>query len=388
MTASSHTGMLQCAKSSINHRSRYILLQFSVQFHQIRGKSGRPPFKNRYDDDDDNVDGHVRRRMENQEDRLQLYKSWGQHLLTNSKVLDSIVSKSGVGPSDTVLEIGPGTGNLTVRLLEVANKVVAVEVDSRMVESLHTRVSGRGFDEKLTIICQDALKADFQDFDLVVANIPYGISSPLVAKLVFGGYRFRSATLLLQKEFATRLLANPGDSDYNRLAVNVKLVAEVEHVMNVSKKDFVPIPKVDSSVVKIRLKPKIPDVNLTEWWAFTKTCFGKKNKTLGATFRQKKKVAELLNLSKVTGYNEDVVQLKSCDESGDEEDESDIFETDVKLFKEKLVGILVTAGLEDKRPSKLSNEELMNLLSLFNKAGIWFHDQEKPRDINASFAGL
>ncbi|KAL8231070.1 hypothetical protein R6Q57_000848 [Mikania cordata] len=379
--------MLQCAKSSINHRSRYILLQLSVQFHQIHGKSGRPPFKNRYDDGD-NVDGYVRRRMENQEDRLQLYKSWGQHLLTNSKVLDSIVRKSGVGPSDTVLEIGPGTGNLTLRLLEVANKVVAVEVDCRMVEVLHTRVSGRGFDEKLTIICKDALKADFQDFDLVVANIPYGISSPLVDKLVFGGYHFRSATLLLQKEFATRLLANPGDSDYNRLAVNVKLVAEVEHVMNVSKKDFVPIPKVDSSVVKIRLKPEIPDVNLNEWWAFTKTCFGKKNKTLGATFRQKKKVAELLNLSKVTCYNEDVVQLKSCEESGDEEDESDIFGTDVKLFKEKLVGILVTAGLEDKRPSKLSNEELMNLLSLFNKAGIWFHDQEKPRDINASFAGL
>ncbi|KAJ0869070.1 putative 18S rRNA (adenine(1779)-N(6)/adenine(1780)-N(6))-dimethyltransferase [Helianthus annuus] len=266
-------------------------------------------------------------------------------------------------------------------------KVVAVEVDNRMVEILHTRVSESGLREKLTIICKDALKADFPDFDLVVANIPYGISSPLVAKLVFGGYSFRGATLLLQKEFATRLLANPGDSEFNRLAVNVKLVADVEHVMNVSKKDFVPIPKVDSSVVKIRLKTEIPDVNLNEWWAFTKTCFGKKNKTLGATFRQKKKVAELLNLS-LTSVDGDVVQRECCNESDDGEDECNILGTDVNLFKEKLVGILRTAGLEDKRPSKLSNDELMYLLSLFNQAGIWFHDEDKPRDINAAFAGL
>ncbi|KAI7737305.1 hypothetical protein M8C21_031403 [Ambrosia artemisiifolia] len=379
--------MLQCTKSSINRRSWHLIHQLSIQYQQRHANYSRPPFKNKHIDEDyNNLDHkHIRNRKENQEDHLQLYKSWGQHLLTNPRVLDSIIRNSGVGSDDTVLEIGPGTGNLTMRLLEAANKVVAVEVDHRMVENLRTRVSERGFDEKLTIICKDALKADFPDFDLVVANIPYGISSPLVAKLVFGGYHFRSATLLLQKEFATRLLANPGDSEFNRLAVNVKLVAEVEHVMNVSKKDFVPIPKVDSSVVKIRLKTEIPDVNLNEWWAFTKTCFGKKNKTLGATFRQKKKVAELLNLSKATSFDGDIVRHESFD---DEEDQSDILGIDGNLFKEKLVGILRTAGLEDKRPSKLSNEKLMYLLSLFNKAGIWFHDKEKPRDINASFAAL
>ncbi|KAJ0873632.1 putative 18S rRNA (adenine(1779)-N(6)/adenine(1780)-N(6))-dimethyltransferase [Helianthus annuus] len=363
----------------------YFLHQLSIQFQQLHANYSRPPFKNRYNDEDEN---NVRKRKDTQQDHLQLYKSWGQHLLTNPRVLDSIIRNSGVGPTDTVLEIGPGTGNLTMRLLEAAKKVVAVEVDNRMVEILHTRVSESGLREKLTIICKDALKADFPDFDLVVANIPYGISSPLVAKLVFGGYSFRGATLLLQKEFATRLLANPGDSEFNRLAVNVKLVADVEHVMNVSKKDFVPIPKVDSSVVKIRLKTEIPDVNLNEWWAFTKTCFGKKNKTLGATFRQKKKVAELLNLSKLTSVDGDVVQRECCNESDDGEDECNILGTDVNLFKEKLVGILRTAGLEDKRPSKLSNDELMHLLSLFNQAGIWFRDQDKPRDINAAFAGL
>ncbi|CAI9282511.1 unnamed protein product [Lactuca saligna] len=375
--------MLRCSKSSINRFPGYILRQLAVQVHQLRAKSGRPPFKNRHhDDDEDNNDGYTRKRKGNQEDRLQLYKSRGQHLLTNPRILDSIVRSSGVGPGDTVLEIGPGTGNLTLKLLEVADKVVAVEVDKRMVQALHTRVSEQGLSEKLTIISKDALKTDFPHFDLVVANIPYNISSPLVAKLVFGGYHFRSATLLLQKEFAIRLLSNPGDSEFNRLAVNVKLVADVEHVMNVSKRDFIPIPKVDSSVVKIHLKTEIPNVNLNEWWAFTKTCFGKKNKTLGATFKQKKKVAELLNLSKVTNFDENIVPLDVFNSSDDEKDES-IF---LGSFKEKLVGILRSADLEDKRPSKLSNEELLYLLSLFNKEGICFHDQEKPMDINASFA--
>ncbi|KAJ9561935.1 hypothetical protein OSB04_007095 [Centaurea solstitialis] len=374
--------MLQCRNSSINRLSTHFLLQF----HQLRSQSGRPPFKNRYNDDNGDGGGYNPNRKENQEDRLQLYKSRGQHLLTNPRILDSIVRSSGVGPRDTVLEIGPGTGNLTLKLLEVANKVVAVEVDKRMVEILNKRVSERGFDEKLTIICKDALKTDFPDFDLVVANIPYGISSPLIAKLVFGGFRFRSATLLLQKEFASRLLANPGDSEFNRLAVNVKLVAEVDHVMNVSKRDFVPIPKVDSSVVKIRLKSEVPNVDLKEWWAFTKTCFGKKNKTLGATFRQKKKVAELLSLSKMTSFDEDIGKHDSCNLSDDEEDELEDLGTGVKSFKEKVIGIVRSAGLEDKRPLKLSNEELMYLLSLFNEAGIRFHDESKPMDINASFA--
>nr|XP_043617886.1 ribosomal RNA small subunit methyltransferase, mitochondrial [Erigeron canadensis]XP_043617887.1 ribosomal RNA small subunit methyltransferase, mitochondrial [Erigeron canadensis] len=390
--------MLHHVKPSVN--PSHILRNLAIRFHQIRAISNRSSFKNRHIEDNNVDTNYTRKRKDNQEEeeeeRLQLHKSKGQHLLTNPRILDSIVKNSGVGPEDTVLEIGPGTGNLTMKLLEIARKVVAVELDTRMVDVLHKRVSDHRFRDNLTIICKDALKVDFPDFDLVVANIPYGISSPLVAKLVFGGYKFRSATLLFQKEFATRLLANPGDSEYNRLAVNVKLVADVEHVMNVSKRDFVPTPKVDSSVVNIRLKNEVPDVDLNEWWAFTKTCFGKKNKTLGATFRQKKKAAELLSLSKVTKVDEDVAQDDAWhisdnedgdgDEDEDKEDEGNLLGTEANLFKEKLIGILRTAGLEDKRPSKLSNKELLHLLSLFNNEGICFHDQEKPLDINASFA--
>lgn len=249
----------------------------------------------------------------------------------------------------------------------------------------------------MQVIWKDALKAEFPRFDLVVANIPYGISSPLVAKLVFGKNQFRSATLLLQKEFARRLLANPGESEFNRLAVNVKLLADVEFVMDVSRRDFVPCPKVDSSVVIIRPKAEIPEVNLDEWLAFTRTCFGTKNKTLGAIFKKKKKVIELLRLSKMMGPNSENVEIGDrcgCSEDEDDKRESegeDLYsssssELEVSLFKEKIIEVLKSGRFEDKRPSRLSHEVLLQLLSSFNQAGIFFRDQtEQNHACNVEF---
>lgn len=331
--------------------------------------------------------GKSRENREKSEGYLHLYKSKGQHLLTNSRVLDSIVSNSNIRPTDTVLEIGPGTGNLTLKLLEASHKVVAIEVDKRMVEVLEKRVAECGFEDRLTVICDDALKTEFPRFDLVVANIPYGISSPLVAKLVFGKNLFRSATLLLQKEFARRLLANPGESDFCRLAVNVKLVAEVEYIMDVSKRDFLPNPKVDSSVIRIRRKAEIPDVDLSEWWAFTRTCFNKKNKTLGATFKQKKKLVELLRVSKFMSLSKDDVVIDCTSDLSDSDEHEDrncniepfrlssTAAAEFSCFKGKVVELLKSSGFEDKRPSNLSIDELLYLLNAFNENEIYFFHQ-------------
>ncbi|GLT82705.1 hypothetical protein SLE2022_010630 [Rubroshorea leprosula] len=316
----------------------------------LRTKSSNP-----YEDED------RKRATENQGEYLHLHKSKGQHLLTNTRILDSIVRRSNVRPADTVLEIGPGTGNLTLKLLEVAKRVVAIELDRRMVDILQKRVAEHGLQDRLDVICKDAMKTKFPQFDLVVANIPYGISSPLVAKLVYGENPFRSATLLLQKEFARRLLAKPGDSEFNRLAVNVKLVADVEFVMDVSKREFLPCPKVDSSVVIIRPKAEIPNVNLDEWWAFTRTCFSKKNKTLGATFKQKKKVMELLKLATTRGYgNESNAITKTYKRDNDGDDEGEVgsegedsnisccSDLEMNSFKEKMVDVLRSGGLKTR----------------------------------------
>lgn len=126
--------------------SRVIPTKYSI-FREGHTGFGRRCYP-RSDEDDE-----ARKSKENQEGNLYLYKSWGQHILTNPRILDSIVRKSAIRPTDTVLEIGPGTGNLTLKLLEAANKVVAIEIDNRMVEILHRRVLERGFEDKLTVSC-------------------------------------------------------------------------------------------------------------------------------------------------------------------------------------------------------------------------------------------
>ena len=164
-----------------------------------------------------------------------------------------------------MLEIGPGTGNLTLKLLETAKKVVAVEHDPRMVVELQKRIAGTDFQPKLTLIHSDVLKLELPFFNLCVANIPYQISSPLVFKLLSHPSRFRCAVLMVQREFAQRLCAKPGDELYCRLSVNTQLLAKVDHLMKVSKNSFRPPPKVDSSVVRIEpLNPPTP-VNFVEW---------------------------------------------------------------------------------------------------------------------------
>ncbi|KAK1313878.1 hypothetical protein QJS10_CPA06g01904 [Acorus calamus] len=226
-------------------------------------------------------------------------------------------------PPTRFSEIGPGTGNLTLRLLEASRRVVAVEVDRRMVDALSRRAEERGFRDRLEVIHDDFLKTKMPSFDLCISNIPYMISSPLIMKLLFESVRpFQSATLLLQKEFAHRLLANPGNPGFNRLAVNVKLAADVEFVMNVSKRDFMPCPKVDSAVVTITPKLETPNVDLEEWWAFTRTCFNTKNKTVGAIFKQKR-LLELLRRS------------EGRDSGGYVESEDDV---EMGLFKDRIKG--------------------------------------------------
>ncbi|CAI9110859.1 OLC1v1010949C1 [Oldenlandia corymbosa var. corymbosa] len=391
--------MIRCCRRSFTSKFHSIISQhlYPVQLQPIRTNSTRGfnlrDSDREDDEDDENGCSSSGTEVKIAKDKIQLFKSRGQHLLTNPRVLDTIVRRSEINQTDTVLEIGPGTGNLTMKLLEAAKNVVAIEIDKRMVEILHRRVSERGCGSRLTVINNDALKAEFPPFDLVVANIPFGISSPLVAKFLFGGSKFRNATLLIQKEFARRLLADPGESEYNRLAANVKLVADVEFVMDVSKRDFLPVPKVDCSVVKIHPKDYIPTVhegfNLNEWWAFTRVCFSKKNKTLGATFKKKRKLMELMKLSKSDVKPEN---FELCDDGSDSELDDNGHDSKTKndspsnskdgmsLFKDKVMDILRSAGCESKRPSKLSNEELLHLLYLFNQAGIYFYDQSQLKD--------
>jgi len=210
----------------------------------------------------------------------------GQHILKNPLIVNSIVERAGIRSSDIVLEVGPGTGNLTVKLLEVAKQVVAIELDIRMVAELQKRVQGTSFAHKLKIIHGDFLKIDLPYFDVCVANTPYQISSALVFKLLAHRPQFRSATLMFQKEFAQRIVAQPGSDMYCRLSVNTQLLSKVNHVLAVGRNNFRPPPKVDSAVVRIEPKHPAPAVNFVEWDGLIRLCFSRKNKTLSAIFKQ------------------------------------------------------------------------------------------------------
>jgi 18S rRNA (adenine1779-N6/adenine1780-N6)-dimethyltransferase len=214
-------------------------------------------------------------------------KSKGQHFLVNPLIVNAIVDKADIKNTDTVLEIGPGSGNLTAKLLERAKKVICVELDTRWVAELHKRFSGSEHGNKLQVINNDVLRVDLPYFDVCVANLPYQISAPFTNKLLMHRPLFRSAVLMYQREFALRLCAKAGDELYCRLSVNTALLADVQHLIKVGKNNFKPPPKVESSVVRITPRGQPPPINFIEWDGLVRLCFGRKNKTLGAIFRQK-----------------------------------------------------------------------------------------------------
>jgi 18S rRNA (adenine1779-N6/adenine1780-N6)-dimethyltransferase len=291
---------------------------------------------------------------------IQFDKSFGQHILKNPLVIDAIIQKAAIRPTDVVLEIGPGTGNMTVKMLAVAKKVIAVEVDPRMVVELKKRVQGTPLASKLEIIHQDALKVDLPFFDLCVANLPYQISSPIVFKLLAHRPAFRCAVLMFQREFALRVCAQPGDPLYSRLSANCQLLARCAHLMKVSKNSFRPPPKVESSIIRIEPINPPPPVNFQEWDGLARLVFSRKNKTLSAQFKGKKTIAMLADNYRT------FCSLKNIEPNPEFTNAPDEF------IKQRITEILDTGMFQEKRSGKMDNDDLLKLLALMNERDIHF----------------
>lgn len=210
-------------------------------------------------------------------------KKLGQHILKNPGVIDTVIEKAKVKPQDTILEIGGGTGNLSIKLLQKCGRLICYERDTRLAAELVKRVEAQRLSHKLELNVGDALKAEFSAFDMCISNIPYKISSPLIFKLL--RCTFKCAYIMFQREFAERLLARPGCSEYSRLSVSVQILAKVSHVLKISRNSFVPPPMVDSSIVKIEPRNPKPPINLDEFNRLLKICFLRKNRTLSAVFK-------------------------------------------------------------------------------------------------------
>ena len=201
------------------------------------------------------------------ENNFFLSKSLDQHFLYADSILKREVEYAEINTEDKLLEIGPGIGTLTEKILEKTNNLTVIEIDSKFEPLLQKNVG--------EVIIGDALKVEWPECNKIISNVPYSISSPLVFKIL--EQPIELAVLCLQKEFANRMVAEPGTKNYSRLSVNCAVRADIEFLETISKGKFFPIPLVDSALV--RLRPK--NIHLPEKFDdITRAIFQHKNKKL------------------------------------------------------------------------------------------------------------
>lgn len=241
-------------------------------------------------------------------------RSLGQNFLVNPHILDKITSAAEISKNDIILEVGPGTGNLTKKLVEKAGKVIAVEKDRRLIEPLKEMFkSYPGFE----VVEGDILKFDVTCYMLhefgykIVANIPYYITSILLRKIFEEWPRPELIILTIQKEVAQRMMVKP--PHMNLLALSVQYYAKPEIVGYISKNNFRPIPKVDSAIIKLRPKqfPGFPEARLLETqenmrlFELIRAGFSEKRKQLASILSKKMGLEKekILDAFQKTGIN-------------------------------------------------------------------------------------
>ncbi len=247
--------------------------------------------------------------------KISANKKLGQNFLIDYNVINQIIDKSNIQKDDLVIEIGPGLGTLTAKLLEHAGKVIAIELDDRMIKILNYRFK---LYDNFSLLHEDILKVNLKELiskskeELsnvkIVANLPYYITTPIIMKLLEDNLDIVSITVMVQKEVADRITARPGDKLSGAITYSVDYYAQAKNLMFVSKECFLPSPEVDSEVIylKIREKPQIQVKNKDLFFKVIKASFMQRRKTLlnGLTNsgivknkEMAKKIIEEMNLS-------------------------------------------------------------------------------------------
>lgn len=236
-------------------------------------------------------------------------KKLGQNFLIDDNIINEIIDSSNVNKNDLIIEIGPGLGTLTAKLLENAGKVIAIELDDRMIKILSDRFK---LYDNFTLIHNDVLKIDLNQIIKenienlnnvkVVANLPYYITTPIIMKLLEDRVNIQSITVMVQKEVAERITATPGDKLSGAITYSIDYYVEAKEVAFVSKECFMPSPEVDSEVIKLTLrdKPKVNVVNEELFFKIIKASFSQRRKTLlnglanSGIINNKEKLKEIL----------------------------------------------------------------------------------------------
>jgi 16S rRNA (adenine1518-N6/adenine1519-N6)-dimethyltransferase len=213
-------------------------------------------------------------------------KRLGQHFLVDRNILNKVIRSAGVEKEDVVLEVGPGLGEMTLALARQAKKVIAIEIDSKLVVILEKKMKDH---PNVEVVKSDILKVDFDQFlkkeghpIKVVANLPYQISTPLLFRFIESKDVFSTFTLMLQREVAERMVAPPGRKEYGPLSIFIQLSFDLTIRFFIKPSAFFPPPKVDSALVHMvwREEPLV-ETNDEEWFKrVVKACFGYRRKTL------------------------------------------------------------------------------------------------------------
>ncbi len=234
-------------------------------------------------------------------------KSKGQNFLTDERVADRHIGYAGINREDRVLEVGPGLGILTKRLIEASDNVTCIELDDILAEYI-TKTYG----DSLTLIHGDAVKVPFPEFDVFVSNLPYSVSTPIIFKLL--EHDFRTAVVMVQKEFADRMVAMIGSPDYSRLTVNLFYRAECEIMETVPASRFNPKPKVDSALVRITPR-KAPFEVLDErtFFKVVEVTFNHRRKKIGTSLKS----ARMMQPGDDVPYVDERVEMLSPQQIGE-----------------------------------------------------------------------
>ncbi len=215
-------------------------------------------------------------------------KAMGQNFLINPSICPKMAELCGATSQTGVIEIGPGIGVLTRELAQAAKKVVAIELDKRLIPILKETLSDH---PNVKVINQDVLKTDLQeiineefpDMDVVIcANLPYYITSPIIMNILEMRYPIKALTVMVQKEAAIRLCADVGNREAGAVTVAVQYYSEPNNLFPVSRGSFMPSPKVDSAVIRldIREKPPIEIADQKLFFQLVKAAFGQRRKVL------------------------------------------------------------------------------------------------------------
>lgn len=216
-------------------------------------------------------------------------KSLGQNFLIDTNILRRIVDHAELTEESGAIEIGPGIGALTEQLAKRSKKVTAFEIDQRLLPILKDTLSPY---DNVTVILEDILKAnvakvideEFAGIDdvMVVANLPYYVTTPIILKLLTENLPIRGLVVMLQKEVADRIAAKPGTKEYGSLSIAIQYYTEAETVMIVPKTVFMPQPNVDSAVIRLvkRVKPIVEVKDEDFFFTVTRSSFAQRRKTI------------------------------------------------------------------------------------------------------------